>query len=77
MLRTIDDALAIRAALRPGIRLAIVGAGWIGAELATVAAVRGGLVTVLEAAQAPAAAALGRRPWAGCWRPGTPPPGWT
>ena len=59
VLRTIDDALAIRAALRPGIRLAIVGAGWIGAELATVAAVRGGLVTVLEAAQAPAAAALG------------------
>jgi 3-phenylpropionate/trans-cinnamate dioxygenase ferredoxin reductase subunit len=59
VLRTIDDALAIRAALRPGTRLAIVGAGWIGAELATVAAARGCTVTVLEAAQAPAAAALG------------------
>ncbi len=59
VLRTIDDALAIRAALRPGIRLAIVGAGWIGAELATVAAARGCAVTVLEAAAAPAAAALG------------------
>ncbi len=59
VLRTIDDALAIRAALCPGTRLAIVGAGWIGAELATVAAARGCAVTVLEAASAPAAAALG------------------
>ena len=59
VLRTIDDALAIRAALRPGARLAIVGAGWIGAELATVAAARGCAVSVLEAAAAPAAAALG------------------
>lgn len=59
VLRTIDDALAIRAALVPGTRLAIVGAGWIGAELATVAAARGCAVTVLEAAAAPAAAALG------------------
>ena len=49
VLRTIDDALAIRAALRPGARLAIVGAGWIGAELATAAATRGAAVTVLEA----------------------------
>jgi NADPH-dependent 2,4-dienoyl-CoA reductase/sulfur reductase-like enzyme len=36
-LRTLDDALALRALLRPGLRLAIVGAGWIGAELATAA----------------------------------------
>ena len=34
VLRTYDDALALRALLRPGLRLAIVGAGWIGAELA-------------------------------------------
>jgi 3-phenylpropionate/trans-cinnamate dioxygenase ferredoxin reductase subunit len=59
VLRTIDDALAIRAALRSGTRVTIVGAGWIGAELATVAAARGCAVTVLEAAAAPAAAALG------------------
>jgi 3-phenylpropionate/trans-cinnamate dioxygenase ferredoxin reductase subunit len=59
VLRTIDDALAIRAALRPGTRLVIVGAGWIGAELATAAAARGCQVTVLEAADTPAAAALG------------------
>ena len=59
VLRTVDDALAIRARLQEGTRLAIVGAGWIGAELATAAAARGCAVTVLEAAGTPAAAALG------------------
>jgi 3-phenylpropionate/trans-cinnamate dioxygenase ferredoxin reductase component len=58
-LRTMDDALALRALLRPGLRLAIVGAGWIGAELATAAAAGGCEVTVLEAAAAPLTAALG------------------
>ena len=58
-LRTLEDALALRALLRPGLRLAIVGAGWIGAELATAAAAVGCQVTVLEAAAAPVAAALG------------------
>ena len=59
VLRTVDDALGIRAGLQKGIRLAIVGAGWIGAELATAAAARGCAVTVVEAAAVPAAAALG------------------
>jgi len=58
-LRTMDDALALRALLRPGLRLAIVGAGWIGAELATAAAAAGAAVTVVEAGPAPLAAALG------------------
>ncbi len=58
-LRTIDDALELRQLLLPGLRLAIVGAGWIGAELATAAAARGCRVTVLEAAAAPLAAAVG------------------
>jgi 3-phenylpropionate/trans-cinnamate dioxygenase ferredoxin reductase component len=58
-LRTMDEALALRGLLRPGLRLAIVGAGWIGAELATAAAARGCLVTVVEAAQAPLSAAVG------------------
>ena len=40
-LRTIDDALALRETLVPGARLVIIGAGWIGAELATAAAGRG------------------------------------
>ena len=58
-LRTLDDALTLRALLRPGLRLAIVGAGWIGAELATAAAGQGSEVTVVEAAAAPLAAAVG------------------
>jgi 3-phenylpropionate/trans-cinnamate dioxygenase ferredoxin reductase component len=58
-LRTYDDALALRALLRPGLRLAIVGAGWIGAEVATAAAAVGCEVTVIEAGPAPLAAALG------------------
>jgi 3-phenylpropionate/trans-cinnamate dioxygenase ferredoxin reductase subunit len=45
--------------LRPGTRLAVVGAGWIGAELATTATVRGCRVTVVEAATSPLAGAVG------------------
>ncbi len=58
-LRTLDDALELRSLLRPGLRLAIVGAGWIGAELATAAAAHGCQVTVVEAAAAPLATAVG------------------
>jgi 3-phenylpropionate/trans-cinnamate dioxygenase ferredoxin reductase subunit len=59
VLRTIEDARALRAALRPGARLVIVGAGWIGAEVATAAAAAGCRVTVVEAADAPLAGAVG------------------
>ncbi|HEY6274776.1 MAG TPA: FAD-dependent oxidoreductase [Streptosporangiaceae bacterium] len=59
VLRTFDDAWALRDALRPGVRLAVVGAGWIGAELATTAAGRGCQVTVVEAGAAPLAGAIG------------------
>jgi NADPH-dependent 2,4-dienoyl-CoA reductase/sulfur reductase-like enzyme len=64
-LRTYDDALALRGLLRPGqsarkpLRLVVVGAGWIGAELATAAAAHGARVTVVEAGPAPLAAAIG------------------
>ncbi len=57
-LRTHDDALALRARLRPGARLVIVGAGWIGAEVATAAVRAGVRVTVVEAMPAPLASAL-------------------
>jgi NADPH-dependent 2,4-dienoyl-CoA reductase/sulfur reductase-like enzyme len=59
VLRSLDDALELRSVLRPGLRLAIVGAGWIGAELATAAAAHGCQVTVVEAGPAPVAGALG------------------
>ena len=59
VLRTVDDALELRKLLAPGTSLAIVGAGWIGAELATAAVHLGCRVTVLEAGQVPVAAAVG------------------
>jgi NADPH-dependent 2,4-dienoyl-CoA reductase/sulfur reductase-like enzyme len=59
VLRSIDDARTLRAGLRPGARLVIVGAGWIGAEVATAAATAGCRVTVVEAADAPLAGAIG------------------
>ena len=58
-LRTIDDALELRGLLTPGLRLAIIGAGWIGAELATAAAARGCSVHVVEAGPTPLAVAIG------------------
>ncbi|MFC8600688.1 NAD(P)/FAD-dependent oxidoreductase [Isoptericola sp. NPDC057191] len=59
LLHTAADAARLRGALRPGLRLVIVGAGWIGAELAGVAAGAGAEVTVLEAADAPLSRQLG------------------
>jgi 3-phenylpropionate/trans-cinnamate dioxygenase ferredoxin reductase subunit len=56
-LRTIADVEAIRRYLERGRRLVIVGGGYIGLELAAVAAKRGVLVTVLE--QAPRVMARG------------------
>ncbi|QZH59394.1 FAD-dependent oxidoreductase [Mycolicibacterium farcinogenes] len=58
-LRTIDDAAALSAALAPGVTLAIVGAGWIGLEVAAGARSRDVNVTVVEAAHLPLLAALG------------------
>lgn len=49
-LRTLDDVDAIVPELVPGRRLVLVGAGYIGLEVAAVAAGRGLDVTVLEAA---------------------------
>ena len=48
-LRTLDDVEQIRAQLAPGKRLAIVGGGYIGLEVAASAIAQGLLVTVLEA----------------------------
>jgi 3-phenylpropionate/trans-cinnamate dioxygenase ferredoxin reductase subunit len=48
-LRTHDDALHIRRALKPGSHIAILGGGFIGLELAASARKRGARVTVIEA----------------------------
>ena len=58
-LHTVTDADRLRAALTPGTRLVVIGAGWVGAEVAGVAAAAGADVTVVEAAAAPLTAALG------------------
>ncbi|KAA6173063.1 NAD(P)/FAD-dependent oxidoreductase [Pseudomonas veronii] len=48
-LRTHDEALALKSALRPGARLVIVGGGFIGLEVAATTRGLGCEVTVLEA----------------------------
>ncbi|GAA1829731.1 FAD-dependent oxidoreductase [Luedemannella flava] len=58
-LRGLDDARAIRAALVPGTRMVVVGAGFIGAELACAAGRRGIAATVVEAAPTPMGRAVG------------------
>lgn len=58
-LRTIDDALALQADLRPGARVVVVGAGWIGSEVASTCRSLGHDVTVVEAAPVPMERALG------------------
>jgi 3-phenylpropionate/trans-cinnamate dioxygenase ferredoxin reductase subunit len=49
-LRTLDDAAQIAAQLQPGARVAIVGGGFIGLEVAASARQRGCEVTVIEGA---------------------------
>ncbi|OKH79524.1 pyridine nucleotide-disulfide oxidoreductase [Mycobacterium sp. SWH-M3] len=61
VIRTIDDAIALRADLRPGARLVVIGAGFIGAEVASTARKLGLDVTVVEAAPTPLQVQLGSR----------------
>jgi len=58
-LRTIDDASALDSALNSGAALAVVGAGWIGMEVAASARQRGIDVTVVESAALPLSSSLG------------------
>jgi len=68
-LRTLDDALALRERLVPGARVVVIGASWIGGEVATSALAAGCLVTCVEYGDEPFAGALGpdvgasTRPW--------------
>lgn len=59
--RTLGDAQALKDELKPGARLVVVGAGFIGAEIAGGAQSLGLEVTVLEASEAPLSMALGAR----------------
>src|SRR5204863_3672349 len=59
VLRTVDDALDLRARLEATPRVVVVGAGFIGSEVAATCRLRGLQVTVLEALPAPLVRGLG------------------
>jgi NADPH-dependent 2,4-dienoyl-CoA reductase/sulfur reductase-like enzyme len=59
VLRTVDDAVALRDELHAGAHLVVIGAGFIGAEVASTATKLRLHVTVVEAAPAPLAGPLG------------------
>jgi 3-phenylpropionate/trans-cinnamate dioxygenase ferredoxin reductase subunit len=58
-LRTLRDSDALRARLDEGRRVVVVGAGWIGSEVAASARTRGLDVTVIDPAAAPLERVLG------------------
>ena len=58
--RTVDDALALHQALaRPGQRVLVIGAGFLGSEVASTATSQGHRVTLVEATAGPMLGALG------------------
>ena len=59
LLRTLADADALRAVLREGARLVVIGGGWIGCEVAASARTLGTDVTLVEQAGAPLERVLG------------------
>jgi NADPH-dependent 2,4-dienoyl-CoA reductase/sulfur reductase-like enzyme len=65
MLRTLDDCWSLRQVLADRPRLAIVGAGFIGQEVAATARKLGAAVTMIEAASTPLVGVLG--PQLGEW----------
>ncbi|WP_226380578.1 NAD(P)/FAD-dependent oxidoreductase, partial [Pseudonocardia sp. KRD291] len=67
-LRTLDDARALRADLVPSARLVVVGAGFVGAEVAATAAGLGLAVEIVEAAPVPLQRALGAEMGEACAR---------
>ncbi|MHA6799648.1 NAD(P)/FAD-dependent oxidoreductase [Bounagaea algeriensis] len=67
-LRTLDDAQALRGELAPGARLVIIGAGFIGAEIASTAVGLGCEVDIVERAAVPLQRALGTEMGTVCGR---------
>jgi NADPH-dependent 2,4-dienoyl-CoA reductase/sulfur reductase-like enzyme len=61
LLRSLDDALALRASLERGPRVLVVGAGFIGAEVAASCRARGLDVAMVEPLPVPLARGLGTR----------------
>jgi 3-phenylpropionate/trans-cinnamate dioxygenase ferredoxin reductase component len=67
-LRTKADALALRKRLNPSVRLIIIGAGFVGAEVASSARELGAEVTLIEAAPVPLSRVLGDQLGSACAR---------
>lgn len=66
-LRTLEDCLSLQAeTARPGTRLVVIGAGFIGSEVAATCHQRGAEVTVVEALPVPLARALGEQMGRAC-----------
>jgi len=59
LLRTVHDSDALREALTPGVRVVIIGAGWIGCEVAASAKQRGAEVTMVAPEDVPLERVLG------------------
>jgi 3-phenylpropionate/trans-cinnamate dioxygenase ferredoxin reductase component len=59
VLRTVHDSDALREALQPGVRVAVIGAGWIGCEVAASARKRGAEVTMIAPEEFPLERVLG------------------
>ncbi|QII07374.1 FAD-dependent oxidoreductase [Rhodococcoides fascians A25f] len=59
VLRTLDDSLALRTELRPGVKLVVVGEGVLGCEIAATAATMGADVTICGPQPAPMTAQVG------------------
>ncbi|GAA3347351.1 hypothetical protein GCM10020358_61810 [Amorphoplanes nipponensis] len=60
-LRTLADSARLAESVVAGARLVIIGAGWIGLEIAAAARARGAAVTVVETAALPLQRVLGDR----------------
>jgi 3-phenylpropionate/trans-cinnamate dioxygenase ferredoxin reductase subunit len=60
VLRTLADAAALREQLRPERRVAVVGAGFVGTEVASTALSLGAAVTLVDVAAAPLERVLGQ-----------------
>jgi NADPH-dependent 2,4-dienoyl-CoA reductase/sulfur reductase-like enzyme len=58
-LRTADDALRLRASIKADARIVVIGAGFIGSEIASSARSKGAIVTIIEAAPIPLVRAVG------------------
>ena len=58
-LRTLEDAETLRAAIRSGARVAVIGAGWIGTEVAASARQMGAEVVMIDPGEVPLQRPLG------------------